>query len=201
MPESSLPKWTINSSEYPVKDRWLTVRLDSATTPDGHTIDSYYVLEYSDWVNCLVVDDQDDVILVHQYRHGAGEYVTEVIGGGVEPDDASFEESIRRELEEESGYTGGDIYHIGSSYPNPANHTNKVHSFLAVGGSCSIDQRLEKGETLNRVKMPFGEFIKMMHEQNGDTVYPALHLATLFLAENFINRSNETKLQELKKYL
>lgn len=91
--------------------------------------------------------------MVLHYRHGIDEYLPESVSGGLEGHDISPEVGIKRELEEELGYTGGEIHHIGTNYPNPANHTNKVHSFIAVGGSCSQAQKLEKGEDLHIMKI------------------------------------------------
>jgi len=201
MAESELQGWTTNSSEYLINDRWLKLRADSCTTPDGHTVEPFYIFEYSDWANCWVIDDNNDVILINQYRHGAGKYVMEFVGGGIEPEDPTPEAGIRRELEEEIGYVGGEIYQVGTSYPNPASHTNKLHSFLAVGGSCSQKQRLEKGENLHIHKIPVGEFIKSLQDNEPGLIDQSLHLATLFMAQNFIKRSQLPEIKQLKKFL
>ena len=63
--------------------------------------------------------------MLRHYRHGVREYLMEFIGGGVEEGE-SPEEAVRREVKEETGYTGGLIYYVGTSYPNPANHTTAV---------------------------------------------------------------------------
>lgn len=123
----------------------------------------------------------------------------EFIGGGMEKTDASPEAAAKRELEEETGYTGGSLYHVGTSYPNPANHTNQVHTFLAVGGKISQDQNLEVGETITLEKIPFKTVIKQMSKPGA--VYPAIYLAALFHAMNFIRASENPALAHLKKYV
>src|SRR3954463_5607827 len=131
-PDKNLPIWTIDSSEYVVNDTYFKLRTDSCTTPQGGEVNRYYVLELDDWVNCLALDEDDNVIILKHYRHGVQKYLSEFIGGGIEKIDASPMEAAKRELEEEAGYTGGSYFHVGTSYPNPANHTNQVHTFLAV---------------------------------------------------------------------
>ena len=64
MPNEELPKWQTTDSRYLVNDRWLRLRADTCTTPDGQTIEPWYVLEYPEWVNCLVIDQEDKVILL-----------------------------------------------------------------------------------------------------------------------------------------
>jgi len=201
MTDSDLPKWKTNSSEYLVKDRWIALRADSCTTPDGHTIEPYYILEYSDWATCFVIDENLDVLMINNYRHGAGEYVTEFVSGGIETDDTSELEGMRRELEEEIGYTGGQIHKIGMSYPNPSNQTNKLHSFFAFGGATTQDHQREKGETMETVRIPLREAIAMLQDTNSGTFYQSMHLATLFMALNFIKQSDIAELQEIKDAL
>ena len=159
----------------------------------------YYVLELADWVGCIAIDENGNVMMLRHYRHGVQKYLMEFIGGGIEGTDTSPEAAIKREAEEEAGYTGGTFYHIGTSYPNPANHTNQVHTFLAVGGKIDRNQSLEAGETILVEKVPFETVIEQMSKP--DAVYPAVYIAALFHAMNFIRASNDPALEYLKKYV
>jgi len=196
--DKDLPIWTIDSSEYVINDRFLKLRRDSCTTPRGGKVDTYYVLELKDWVNCIAIDENDDVLMLRHYRHGVRKYLMEFIGGGMEEGE-SPEVAAERELEEETGYTGGSLYHVGTSYPNPANHTNQVHTYLAVGGKISQYQNLEVGETIHIEKIPFKRVIEEMSKP--DSVYPATYIAALFHTMNFIRVSEDSALQHLKKYV
>ena len=159
---------------------------------------AYYVLEYDDWVNCVVIDSKNELIMIRQYRRGIDGYVSEFVAGQIEKDDPSPEKGIKRELEEELGYVGGEIYQTGVSYPNAASHTNKVHSFLAVGGDCSQEQRLEAGESLVIERCSLEEVLKNLEDPNSEVVYQSMHITSLFFALNFIRKSSLDSLQELK---
>lgn len=196
--DKDLPIWTIDNSEYIINDRFLRLRRDSCTTPKGGRVDTYYVLELKDWVNCIAIDENDNVMMLRHYRHGVQKYLMEFIGGGMEEGE-SPEEAAKREVEEETGYTGGAVFHVGTSYPNPANHTNKVHTYLSVGGKISQDQNLEVGETIHVEKIPFKTVIEEMSKP--DSVYPAIYIAALFHVMNFIRASNDPVLERLKKYV
>lgn len=199
MNANDLQKWTINSSKYLVDDKFMRLRLDSCTTPQGGKIDKYYVIEYNDWVNCLAIDTDNNAITLRHYRHGVRSYLSELVAGGIEPEDASPEVAARRELEEETGYTGGKLYNVGVSYPNPASQTNKLYSFLAVGGSLTHEQNLEAGESLLVEKVPFQTFLDQLYAP--EAIQQSLHIATVFFVLNFIRRSSDPAIQELKKLM
>jgi 8-oxo-dGTP pyrophosphatase MutT (NUDIX family) len=198
---AKLKKWQTINTRYVVNDTWLKLRADTCLTPDGHTLDPFYIFEYSDWVNCLVVDGNDNAIMIRQYRHGAKDYMLEMIGGGIDDSDTTPEEAIRRELQEELGYVGGNLFRVGVSYANPANQTNKVFSFLAVGGSMSENQTLGIGENIHVEKMPFIDVVEKMMKSGTEVVFQSLHLANLLMTLNFIRRSDEESLESLKKQI
>ena len=191
-----MKKWQNTHSKILVEDRWIKLRADTCITPDGHTISPFYVLEYSDWANCFVIDDNNDVIMVKHYRHGVDEFVPELVSGGIEKDDLSPMEGMRRELAEEIGYTGGEIYQTGVSYPNPSSQTNKLYSFISIGGSCSIEQKLEAGENLQIQKLSFVDFVK--HMDDSDIINHSLSLTSILFAMNFIKKSDLDSLQGLR---
>ena len=199
MNTNDLQKWTINSSKYLVDDKFMKLRLDSCTTPQGGAVDKYYVIEYNDWVNCLAIDTDNNAITLRHYRHGVQSYLSELVAGGIEPEDASPEVAARRELEEEAGYTGGELYNVGISYPNPASQTNKLYSFLVVGGSLTREQNLEVGESLTVEKIPFQTFLNQVYVPGA--IQQSLHIATVFFALSFIRNSSEPPIRELRKLI
>jgi 8-oxo-dGTP pyrophosphatase MutT (NUDIX family) len=137
--------------------------------------------------------------MLRHYRHGVQKYLLEFIGGGIEPTDTSPEAAAKREAQEEAGYSGGTFYHVGTGYPNPANHTNRVHTFLAVGGKIDHGQNLEVGETIIVEKVPFKTVIEQMSAPAA--IYPTLYIAALFYAVNYIRASPDPALEHLKKYV
>lgn len=58
----NLAPWDIKRSSYPLRDRWLTVRADDCVTSEGVEIAPYYVLEYSDWVQVVAIDTEDNIL-------------------------------------------------------------------------------------------------------------------------------------------
>jgi 8-oxo-dGTP pyrophosphatase MutT (NUDIX family) len=190
MHNDELPKWQTTASKYVVDDRWLKVRADTCLTPDGQTIEPWYVLEYPEWINCLVVDNEDNVIWLRHYRHGVNAYVPEIVGGIMDNTDSSPTETVAREIKEELGYEGGEIYQTGVAYANPSSQNNKLHTFLAVGGRCTADTLEELGANFVTEKQPFKAFVADITNPTNPTVYQSLQLSAIFFALNFIRQAD-----------
>ncbi|MDJ0785523.1 MAG: NUDIX hydrolase [Myxococcota bacterium] len=90
----------------------------------------FYRLESSDWVNVVPVTAEGEIVMVHQWRHGAQALTLEIPGGLVDPGEAP-EDAALRELLEETGYRSERAVPIGELNPNPALFTNRVYTYVA----------------------------------------------------------------------
>ncbi len=138
--------WRTLASEQLLHDRWINLRADRCVTPGGREIAPYYVLSYPDWVHVAALTDDDELVLVEQYRHGAGLSCLELPGGMMDAADADPVATARRELMEETGFAADRWQLVSSLYPNPATHTNRIHAVLATGCRRVGRPRLEDGE-------------------------------------------------------
>ena len=145
--------WRTLSSRVLLRDRWINVRADHCQTAGGKDIKPYYVLSYPEWVHVAALTPDNQVVLVEQYRHGAGAICLEMPGGAVDPGDVSLTAAAERELREETGYTADSLQLVSSLYANPATQTNRVHFVLATGCHREGEPQLEDGEEGLRVKL------------------------------------------------
>ena len=124
--------WRRGRSEQLADCRVFRVRRDLSADPrDGREHD-FYVVEAPDWVNVIPLTDDGRVVLIEQYRHGSRELTLEIPGGMMDPGE-SPEQTAARELQEETGYGGGELLFLGSTRPNPAIQNNWLHSYVARG--------------------------------------------------------------------
>ncbi len=171
-------KWQKLSTKYLVKEKWATLRVDTCKLPDGQVVDDYYVLEYSDWVNAVALTEDNKVILITQYRHGAEEVITEIPGGCIDPGETP-EAAVRRELLEETGYSFSTIEPLVTLYANPSTARNKTYSFLATGGVKTHQQQLDGREQIIVHLLSLEELKeKLLTNQ----ISQALHCSALFYA-------------------
>ncbi len=60
--------WEVLESNYIVKDEWLTLRAERPQMPNGRLVEAYYVFKFPEWVNIVALTNNDQVVLVRQYR-------------------------------------------------------------------------------------------------------------------------------------
>lgn len=89
------------------------------------------VVEHSDCVAVVAVDEQDNVLLVRQFRYAVGKSLLEIPAGGIDPGEEPGD-AVRRELQEEIGYLPRKIDELVGFYSTPGYGTEYLHCFLAT---------------------------------------------------------------------
>lgn len=141
-------KWKTLRSEYVYKTPFGNLRKDKCKLPNGFVINDYYVNEYSNWVNAIVITKENKVVLVEQYRYAAGDFFLEIPAGKIEKNESN-EQGILRELREETGFTSSTKpIKLGEFMVNPATQTNKVITYLIVNAFKEYEQDLDDTEEL-----------------------------------------------------
>lgn len=172
-------KWkTLESRHIVSRPPWMSVRHDVVQLPDGRINPEFYVLEYPDWVNVIAITDDGLFVMERQYRHGLGKTCVEICAGVMEEGETP-EQAARRELEEETGYTGGHWMHLMSISGNASTTDNLTHCFLAKGVRPSGSRHLDATEDIDVELMTRGEVLDLLMR---DEVKQSLMAAPLWRA-------------------
>jgi ADP-ribose pyrophosphatase len=118
------------STQQIYQGRAVNIHVDTVEKTGG-TKTTREVVEHSDCVAVVVLDEQGDVLLVRQFRHPMGKSILEIPAGGIDPGEEPVD-SVRRELQEEIGYFPRKLDKLGGFYSIPGYGTEYLHCFLAT---------------------------------------------------------------------
>lgn len=118
------------SSRRVYEGRAVNLRIDAVEKASGKRV-TREIVEHGDCVVVVVMDAEDNVLLVRQYRKAVEKFLLEIPAGGIDPGE-SAEECVRRELQEEIGYLPLKIESLGGFYSTPGYCTEYLYLFLAT---------------------------------------------------------------------
>ena len=110
--------------------RAVNIRVDTVEKASGRKT-TREVVEHSNCIAVVALDDQDNILLVRQFRHAVNRFLLEVPAGGIDTGEEPVD-SVRRELQEEIGYFPRKIDKLGGFYATPGYGTEYLHCFVAT---------------------------------------------------------------------
>jgi ADP-ribose pyrophosphatase len=105
----------------------ISIRLDKYYL--GNKIIEKEIVEHSDSVGIVALDNKENIILVEQFRVAAGKSLLEIPAGKIEKGETPKVAALR-EMNEEIGYTG-NLTPLFQCYLAPGYDTEKMCFFLA----------------------------------------------------------------------
>lgn len=162
-------------NEKPGAHPWLSVRGEHVQMPSGRVIDSWFTLEFPDWVSIIAETEEGQLVMIDQYRHGIGQTLYEIVAGVIDPGEDPLH-AAQRELLEETGFGGGEWSEFMVLSPNTSNHNNLSYTFLARGVRRVETQHQEETEDIH-VHLMTKEDVKELVMSGA--IKQALHAAPL----------------------
>jgi len=125
------------SSRYIFKGKIINLRQDNVLLPDGRPAERE-VVEHPGGVAVVAATDENEIIMVSQYRRPIDDILYEIPAGKLDWGEDHFDCAVR-ELEEETGYGADNFLYLGGFYTTPGFCNEIIHIYLASG--------LKKGES------------------------------------------------------
>lgn len=166
-------KETTLSCEYVYKGNVINLRKEKNILPDGKET-FREIVEHNGGVCVAAITDDNEILLVSQYRCGVKEVLTEVPAGKLEKGEDP-ETCGRRELEEETGYKAKTFIPVLTMCATPAYSEEKIFVFIATDlykGKTNYDS----DEFIEVTKMPVKELMDKIYENkitDGKTIVAA----------------------------
>ncbi|GGS59122.1 NUDIX domain-containing protein [Actinokineospora fastidiosa] len=141
--------------------RILALRVDEVRMPDG-SVHSREVVEHLGAVAVAAVDDDGQVVLIHQYRHPLGKRLWELPAGLIDRADEDPLATAKRELVEEAGVTAANWSVLVDVAPSPGFTDEVLRVYLATGLSDTARQHMGEEEAdLEVHRVPLAEAVRM----------------------------------------
>lgn len=142
------------SSRLIYDGRAVRLRVDTVRMPSGRET-TREIVEHSDCVAIIAVDDKDNVLLVNQFRKPVEKELLEIPAGGIEPGEDPVD-CVRRELREETGFLPQKVERLGGFYSTPGYGTEYLYLYLATDLVPSPLQA-EDSESIKLVRVPLAQ--------------------------------------------
>ena len=156
----SNPWKTVGTREI-YKNRWIRLREDQVIRPDGKD-GIYSVVEARNAATGVVaIDENDNVVLVGQYRYPVNEYSWEIVEGGAEDGETPLQ-AIQRELSEEAGLVADSWRPLGGEVLMSNCFSDERGYLFVAEGLHSVGEHPEGTEVLQIKRVPFDETFQMV---------------------------------------
>ncbi len=147
-------------AEYLFKGKIINLRLDDALLPNGTTA-KREIVEHPGGVCVAALTDNDEILMVKQFRYPYSEIIMEIPAGKRDSADEEPIECGIRELREETGATAQNIFSLGTVYPTPGYCGEIIWIYGATGLSFG-DTDFDEDEFLTLEKVPFQRALSMV---------------------------------------
>jgi ADP-ribose pyrophosphatase len=142
------------SSRRIYEGRAVRLRVDTVEMPGGRQT-TREIVEHEEVVAVVAVDDKDNILLVKQFRKAVEKELLEIPAGGIDAGETP-EDSVRREMREETGFLPQKLVKLGGFYSSPGFCTEYLYLYLATDLIHSPLQA-EDTESISLVRKPLTE--------------------------------------------
>jgi ADP-ribose pyrophosphatase len=162
--DTDIPRWETTAKKTLAENPYLALEEHRREEEGSRRQGYFFIIHAPDWVNIVALTDENDVVLIEQFRHGNEEIEVELPSGTIDEGENSAEAALR-ELLEETGYEKSDrseFKRIGEVLPNPAFMKNKCYTYLLTHARLTGKTDYDENENIRVRLVPRGEIERMI---------------------------------------
>lgn len=129
---------------------------DDIKLPNGKPATREYI-KHQGAVCVVPITEDNEVILVKQYRYPMEKLTVEIPAGKLDKGETP-QQGAMRELEEETGLTGGNLTFIGELYTSPAILTEVIYMYIAKDFTVGAPHT-DEDEFVEVIKIPIKDVV------------------------------------------
>lgn len=138
------------------------------------------VVRHPGGVSVAVLTENNEILMVRQFRYPYGKILLECPAGKLEPGEDPFD-AMKREQREETGTTGKNYVYLGDMYPTPG-YCSEIIRMYACRAESWGEKELDEDEFLELERIPLSQAEQMVMEgkiPDGKTQLMILKLSRL----------------------
>ncbi len=151
----------VNNKATLYEGRVFKLLRENVTLTNGVTVD-LDIIHHPGAAAMVPMSDDDNVILIKQYRHALRDFIWEIPAGTLDHNETPLE-CAKRELIEETGFSASTWEKLGEITPVPGYSNERIHMFCA-SDLVPAQQDLDKDEVLDVHEIPLDKAVEMIHE-------------------------------------
>ncbi|OAS87525.1 MULTISPECIES: NUDIX hydrolase [Metabacillus] len=172
-----LKETTLSSKEI-FKGRIIDLYVEEVELPNGKT-STREIVKHPGAVAVIAITPENKILMVEQFRKPLGRTLVEIPAGKLEKGEQP-ESTAKRELEEETGYTCGNLQPLISFYTSPGFADELVHLFIAENlEKLTVAAELDEDEFLDVMEVTLEEAAEMIQNKriyDAKTAYAVQYL-------------------------
>ncbi|PIR55028.1 hypothetical protein COU74_04830 [Candidatus Peregrinibacteria bacterium CG10_big_fil_rev_8_21_14_0_10_36_19] len=175
--------WKNLSTEKILETPYFSIEKNKVQKSDGKIVDPFYVIRRPNVVTIAPLTENNEVILIKQYRHGINLEAYEIPAGHVEKDENPLD-AAHRELLEETGYNSKELIMINESYSSVGILDNKNFFYIAQNCKKTHEQNLDESEEIEVEIFKIKEAMQMIKDGK---IKDMASITGLLLLENYLS--------------
>lgn len=176
-----MDEWAVSDSETVFAGEQVTVQRDRVVDPAGETQYVEYIPEMSG-AAILPLTADGKVVTITEYRHPIQSEILSIPGGKCADSTEAQRETVKRELEEETGYVAGEVAFLGATHQFSGLVAGTHYYFVGFDCEPGGDQSLDLDESIEIVIRAFGAVEQLV--QSGEPTDSRLPIS-LYLYEQY----------------
>jgi 8-oxo-dGTP pyrophosphatase MutT (NUDIX family) len=173
-------RWKVHGERPVYSSRWVNVHLVDVELPDGQRFE-HHVVRMQEVAAAVVLNDgEDEVLLLWRHRFITDTWGWEIPTGIVDPGETP-QQTVAREVEEETGWRPGPLTPLLSYEPSNGITDSKHHLFRAQGATYQGDP-VDTSEASRIEWIPLSAIHKLIERgelSDGPTLVGLLYILSL----------------------